>query len=671
MEATWESKDGSIRLYLGDVHTCLHELPEQSVHCCVTSPPYWALRSYLPTDDPLKALEMGSEKTPDEHVAAMVVVFAEVRRVLRDDGLLWVNYGQTYGSRPGGSHGGFDGRGGSRKLRGQEGNHAEQDTGLEPLQCIGIPERFALAMQADGWLWRDTIIWHKKSPMPASLSGTRWERCKVKVAGQQLGTSRYAELRADRRSNLRWGETDKPSAVTNAQWLDCSGCPKCEANGGYVLRRGSWRTTPAHEYIFMFAKQAGYFADQEGVKEKALNTCTGRTVGKKANGRAQGECLANADYGEKIIAVNLATRNPRSVMSFRAHNLKEAHYAAFPPGLPEFCIKASTSPEGCCPICGAAWARVVDNRYIKLQETNNTTRTDGIVNRYDHAKWPRMAFDTKTLGFRSTCKCGGWACATCGYVTVSQYGNNTTNEKVEIMPSMQEKLPVDSNEKAHLLQSKMLLPVREETPGPSMRIMREGISATEPQGQVLQQILLKSLDSATPNFMEGMDENIEGLRGDIPTDASCGLKRRICDGTSPCRGEAAGEISGEERSGSPPESHQRRQSRRKSNSRNPPKPQSVAQGESHCDMPALPQKVSADRTCPRCSGKLILRPLAPAPSVILDCFSGAGTTGLVAARLGMNYIGIELNPKYNEIARRRIERELKQCPLFAAQEAGE
>ena len=236
MNLYWQHN--GLSLYHGNVADVLRKLPEKSVHCCVTSPPYWALRSYLKANDPLKPLELGSEKTPGEHVAAMVAVFEQVKRVLRDDGLLWVNYGFTW----------------------------------TDLQCAGIPERFALAMQAAGWIWRDTIIWRKLSPMPASLSGTSWQRCKVKV-----GTE---ESQHEGGVPSGWRAVDNPDRTGRgnnsagsehrllAQYIPCPGCDRCRDTGGYVLRRGSWRTTPSHEYIFMFAKKAGYFADQEGVKEK-------------------------------------------------------------------------------------------------------------------------------------------------------------------------------------------------------------------------------------------------------------------------------------------------------------------------------------------------------------------------------------------------------------------
>lgn len=130
-------------ILIGDCREQLRRLPDNSVHCIVTSPPYWALRSYLPTDDPAKRYEIGSEPTVKEFIRTLVGVFAEARRVLRDDGTCWVNLGDTY-------------------MQGKFGKQA----GLKNKDLIGIPWRFAFAMQEAGWWLRSDIIWHKPNPVP-------------------------------------------------------------------------------------------------------------------------------------------------------------------------------------------------------------------------------------------------------------------------------------------------------------------------------------------------------------------------------------------------------------------------------------------------------------------------------------------------------------------------
>ncbi len=121
-------------IYTGNCLDILPTLPAQSVHCCVTSPPYWGLRDYGHAD------QLGNERTHTEYVKNMVQVFREVRRVLRDDGTLWLNLGDTYGSGK---------------------------------QLTGIPWRVAFALQDDGWYLRQDIIWHKPNPMPESVQ----DRC--------------------------------------------------------------------------------------------------------------------------------------------------------------------------------------------------------------------------------------------------------------------------------------------------------------------------------------------------------------------------------------------------------------------------------------------------------------------------------------------------------------
>ena len=151
---------GDCRLILGDCLTVLRTLPDQSVHCCVTSPPYFGLRDYGVDG------QIGLEPTPDEYVAALVGVFREVRRVLRDDGTLWLNLGDSYGAN------------GSNQVpqtkchtgSGFAGANRNGKTGLPAKNLIGIPWRVAFALQADGWYLRSDIIWSKPNPMPESVT---------------------------------------------------------------------------------------------------------------------------------------------------------------------------------------------------------------------------------------------------------------------------------------------------------------------------------------------------------------------------------------------------------------------------------------------------------------------------------------------------------------------
>jgi DNA modification methylase len=155
------------RIIAGDCIAGLRTLPDASVHCCVTSPPYWGLRDYGHDG------QIGLESTPEAYVARMVEVFREVRRVLREDGTCWVNLGDSYASDTKGSGGVPEGSimamcpnsaQKSQKFTPRKVNH-----GLKQKDLVGIPWRVAFALQADGWWLRQDIIWHKPNPMPESV----------------------------------------------------------------------------------------------------------------------------------------------------------------------------------------------------------------------------------------------------------------------------------------------------------------------------------------------------------------------------------------------------------------------------------------------------------------------------------------------------------------------
>jgi DNA modification methylase len=156
----------NFKILQGDCRQTLKSLPDESVNCCVTSPPYFGLRDYGCED------QIGLEQTPDAFVEELVEVFREVKRVLRDDGTLWLNLGDSYASNPA--------SGGSQSSKMTGGEHKRTPTspyrrpeGLKHKDLIGIPWRVAFALQADGWYLRQDIIWHKPNPMPESVQ----DRC--------------------------------------------------------------------------------------------------------------------------------------------------------------------------------------------------------------------------------------------------------------------------------------------------------------------------------------------------------------------------------------------------------------------------------------------------------------------------------------------------------------
>lgn len=153
-------------LLTGDSLTILQTIPSSIVRCCVTSPPYWGLRDYGVSG------QLGLESTPEEYTAKLVEVFREVRRLLVNDGTLWLNLGDSYAA-------GGKGGGGSYMAERAEAAWQQRSTlngwkpappGLKSKDLVGIPWRLAFALQADGWYLRSDIIWHKPNPMPESVT---------------------------------------------------------------------------------------------------------------------------------------------------------------------------------------------------------------------------------------------------------------------------------------------------------------------------------------------------------------------------------------------------------------------------------------------------------------------------------------------------------------------
>ena len=158
--------DSDVDLYCGSALDVLRDLPDGSVHCAVTSPPFWALRSYLSADDPLKAQEIGSEATVEEWVEKLVVIFRELRRVLRSDGTFWLECGDSYAS---GNRAYFDDDRYNGAARG--GAHrAATPMFAKPKDLILQPFLLAMALRADGGWLRGAYPWIKRNAMPESVT---------------------------------------------------------------------------------------------------------------------------------------------------------------------------------------------------------------------------------------------------------------------------------------------------------------------------------------------------------------------------------------------------------------------------------------------------------------------------------------------------------------------
>ena len=335
-------------------------------------------------------------------------MFRECRRVLHPTGVLVVNIGETYA---GGGRGGNPAESTYRKQATNAGSLTPPcpDTpGVQDGEPVGIPDMLKNALRADGWRHRDTVIWKKPSCMPQSISGWRWERCKVKVKGGKTGAGGIG-LGIGANGLRREGITFLESR-NNATWADCPGCAKCLPHGGYVLRKGQWRTTTAHEYCFMFVKSDKYYTDAAGVKEPA----TGATIARNQYSRV----IDDPDEQYAVVhdhEFTGATRNPRSVQTWGPEPCKFSHYASFPKKLPRFFIKAATSPKGCCPTCGIPYSPVVEREMNPSKEFNaGEDLTGGAANMGGNRQTSKglhrnggnaQGEPGKLLGYRPSCSC--------------------------------------------------------------------------------------------------------------------------------------------------------------------------------------------------------------------------------------------------------------------------
>ena len=289
-----------------DAASGLRSMPAGSIDCCVTSPPYFGLRDYGVDG------QIGLEPTPQEYVSRLVGVFREVRRVLRDDGTLWLNVGDSYAG---------SGRGWNVKPSAQSkastmrGSKPNVPRGCKPKDLIGIPWMLAFALREDGWYLRQEIIWHKPNPMPESVT----DRC-TKSHESLFLLSKSPKYRFDADA------IKEPSSGTSSR--------------------------PQHRRAVEIAEEAGLTDEHIAAIRSAGITDAGKAM------ETQGGCGRNSDrvsalaaeakdalggyYREFLIAPK---RNKRDVWTVPVKPFRGAHFATFPPELIKPCILAGC-PEG-------------------------------------------------------------------------------------------------------------------------------------------------------------------------------------------------------------------------------------------------------------------------------------------------------------------------------------
>lgn len=483
----------------------LKGLPDEVVQCVVTSPPYWGLRDYGTAEweggdpkcnhmgEPMRTKEninrntsgsfdkknkenreffksicdkcgakridkqVGLEEAPSDYIRKMVEIFHEVKRVLRKDGTLWLNIGDSYSSSPAGNKepSGFSQTRPSRKKHGvgpETVDIPKKIHGLKLKDLMMMPARLAIALQEDGWWIRSDIIWAKENPMPESCKDRPTSSYEHIFLMTKSGTSQYWVHRdkkgsrkkpkpdylwIDNLENIEYKE--KPHAFNKEKMICpmCNGigrtkgwygeikCELCEEDGE-IKRWKRINLWIGHDYYYdadaiaekvkstpsdikkMIQKKpridAKHFHTDPGVLAKAshrTNIGMKRAVGGK---RINGNIPGRDDEGRACNNPEQLYRNKRNVWEVSTKPYSGAHFATYPIDLILPCILAGTSSKGCCLQCGAPWERVKDYKanYEKREPSHSA---NGNPTKVDSTGWRPPT--VKQKGWQPTCFCGG------------------------------------------------------------------------------------------------------------------------------------------------------------------------------------------------------------------------------------------------------------------------
>lgn len=349
-----------IRILVGDVLERLRGLPDNSVHCVVTSPPYWGLRSYLPDGHADKAKEIGCEPTLAEHLDVMVnQVFAEIRRVLRHDGTCWVNYGDCYATSPSGRRADEVKRLGKDDRTFRDKPFSTIQGVMKPKDLCMVPNRFAIAMQEAGWWVRSEIIWHKPNPMPESISdrpATAHEKVFLFTKSERYFYDAVAVRTEAKTTNRK------------------------EVSG--------WDTGPGNHSVI--AHNRGDRADKQ-----------------------RGHSRRHAGFNDRWDQMSIEDQvsggaNLKNVWTIATKAFREAHFATFPPDLARPCIMAGTSEKGCCPNCGAQWRRITEKDFHLQPDVSGSSAIRSSEQLDPSSRWAgsaRGSVSHTTIEWRPSCDC--------------------------------------------------------------------------------------------------------------------------------------------------------------------------------------------------------------------------------------------------------------------------
>jgi DNA modification methylase len=335
-------------IHQGESLEVLKTWPSGLVHTCVTSPPYFQLRDYK------VAGQIGLETSVEAYIEKLVVLFREVRRVMRDDGTMWLNIGDTYAGRRSGRQGRTQERAGRRIVE-RSGLYKMGD-GLKNKDLMGIPWTLALALRKDGWYLRSDIIWAKPNCVPSSV-------------------------------------VDRPTL-----------------NHEYIFL-----LTKKERYFYDSVAIEEPQNEKERarrLRELAQGACKRYKIARSTDSLHPSMNPQNGAVSDQAARAQLAikgTRNKRTVWNVATTPFKKAHFATFPKKLIEPCILAGTSEKGCCIKCGAPAVRIIERGGGSIGKAWHDHKDDlNRGNRTTHHTHDATYY-RRTSGWKASCKCeGGW-----------------------------------------------------------------------------------------------------------------------------------------------------------------------------------------------------------------------------------------------------------------------
>jgi DNA modification methylase len=401
-------------------------LPDAFFHCVATSPPYFGLREYGDDDR-----EIGDEPTPDEYIDEMCKVGREVWRVLRDDGTWWLNLGDSFASA----------------TKGGGSSSHDVKCGVPSKNLLMIPQRVAIALQADGWIIRAQIPWVKATCMPESI------RDRPTVAHEYVfllaKSQRYFwDADAVRMPHVRlWGSNN---GGTMAQNDDVSIA---------AARAGTLHQGRAHKGEYPLPNPNGRNLRTSDFFHAGLDEYAAHL----AHVRENGGLLLSPDGDPLAFMVNPVPN-------------KLAHFAMWPPRLVAPMIKASTSEKGCCPKCGAQLVRTKETvkSWRDDAETNPQRYADGCGNPRIRATNGGMSRSTyRDIGFASSCECNAGDPVPCRVLDPFA-GSGTTMQVCEAIGCdswgvelMTKNIPIIGERLKEKLDPESMRPIARATPAPS------------------------------------------------------------------------------------------------------------------------------------------------------------------------------------------------------------